>query len=721
MAALFSENAIIQYHNAEGNIVQIRVLWMDRPNDLMIFMNLNAGNPFPEKMNISAAESIINSGSGQKIEFEPNSKILETFDENLTPGRKKRRDEAWEIIYPLVFRPDGSRNTDIFFANKRGKIVAARAKERHVSKNTINSYLRHFFLGGMVKNALLDNLNNCGAKGKPKNYRAGRYMGNDPENGGGIVLTKTIRRYFMNALEEYLPKGYSLRKILEDVILPQYFKVGVDENGQPNLVDRQFRPTLRQLENFHETERKKDPEKYIKLRKGVRRYNLESRPIEGNGRAGADYPGAMAQVDSTPLPASLVSAFNPEWILSGLHLFTIIDIYSSLLLGFYLSFHDNWESLLFTLLCGFTGVRHFYAKYDFTRNENAFPAKGIISRLVTDRGSAYTGYNSDSINKIGVHITTLPAYRPELKGNVEAELGALISDLQGEPGVIRYRKGRGEKDETLNAHLTKSEFTQKLIYRFGTRNRTFALKKYPVTFGMISDEVERTPVSLWNWGLSLGTPRDGFSEHFIKYNLLPKKTATVREDGIYLGKRRYFSKTAKIEQWLVRARNYGNFDVPVCYFPNNASIIYLPLKNEDLEPAFLHESQKAFVDREWGEIEDYEIRNNAQLSDLTAKHQNERAVLVEQDQNMRTPALKMAREARHGMSKAAQVSNIREKRKDEERRENEQETGYQKQLASTQKMIKPVTELGTYKRIAPDYSELIDEADEKARKSNDRD
>ena len=82
--------------------------------------------------------------------------------------------------------------------------------------------------------------------------------------------------------------------------------------------------------------------------------------------------------------------------------------------------------------------------------------------MLTDMGTEYTSENFGQITELGVTIQNLPAYRPELKGQVEKFFDLIQSEykkhLKGR-GVIEpdYRE-RGAHDYRKDACLTMRDF-----------------------------------------------------------------------------------------------------------------------------------------------------------------------------------------------------------------------------------------------------------------------
>jgi len=136
----------------------------------------------------------------------------------------------------------------------------------------------------------------------------------------------------------------------------------------------------------------------------------------------------------------------------------------------------------------------------------------------------------------------------------------------GTPGMdppenAKRRMGRHyEKD----ACLTLDEFVAIILLAIIEHNRT-PMKGYELSLPELTDEVEPSPVSIWNHNI---VTRAGaltrYPEERVRLALLPRGEATVSEDGIFF-KGCYYTCPEAIERgWFVAARK-RRFKVTVSY------------------------------------------------------------------------------------------------------------------------------------------------------------
>ena len=96
-----------------------------------------------------------------------------------------------------------------------------------------------------------------------------------------------------------------------------------------------------------------------------------------------------------------------------------IDVYSGLCCGYMLSWEGGVYSLRGLMLNVITNKVAWCKQFGISIHENDWPCQQLPAVLVTDKGSEYKSENFEQITELGVRVTNLPAYRPELKGRVE--------------------------------------------------------------------------------------------------------------------------------------------------------------------------------------------------------------------------------------------------------------------------------------------------------------
>jgi len=115
---------------------------------------------------------------------------------------------------------------------------------------------------------------------------------------------------------------------------------------------------------------------------------------------------------------------------------TIIDVYSKMILGFYLSFHP--PGAVSVLQCLLHAIRpKAYVKNDYPKVEHEWPAYGIPEWLVVDNGREFHGDNlQDACLQIGTGVQYSPVRRPNYRPSIERWFGTLNKRLiHGLPGT----------------------------------------------------------------------------------------------------------------------------------------------------------------------------------------------------------------------------------------------------------------------------------------------
>lgn len=115
---------------------------------------------------------------------------------------------------------------------------------------------------------------------------------------------------------------------------------------------------------------------------------------------------------------------------------TIIDVYSKMILGFYLSFHP--PCAVSVLQCLLHAIKpKAYIKTDYPKVEHNWPAYGIPEWLVVDNGREFHGDDlEDACMQLGTGIQYSPVRHPNYRPSIERWFGTLNKRLlHGLPGT----------------------------------------------------------------------------------------------------------------------------------------------------------------------------------------------------------------------------------------------------------------------------------------------
>lgn len=137
---------------------------------------------------------------------------------------------------------------------------------------------------------------------------------------------------------------------------------------------------------------------------------------------------------------------------------------------------------------------------------NEWNCSYVPAELITDKGSEYKSENFEQLTELGITITNLPPFRPELKGPVEKFFDVVQNYfkpyLKGK-GVIQpdFRE-RGATDYRKEACLTIEQFEAILIECIIFYNSKRIIEDFPYTEEMLQQRIKPYSQDIWNYGLT---------------------------------------------------------------------------------------------------------------------------------------------------------------------------------------------------------------------------
>lgn len=586
------------------------------------------------------------------------------------------RDQAWEIIKPLVY------NLQIFDPKLRGKLISARAKEKGVTAKVILKYLRKYWQAGQKKNALLPQYDKCGGsrkvrrstdsvkRGRPSKLKVRRGIDT------GKNADEEVRRKFRKGIALYYENksGATLRKAYEDTIR-WLFNIGVeiiDGIEYPILPKVHERPQFEQFRYWYYRERRLS--RSIILRQGENEFNLNHRALSNDTRLSAFGPASIFELDSTVADTYIVSALDRNRILGRPVLYFVKDVFSRLIVGMGASLYGpSWETAMIAVENMLVDKVAFCKEFGIYIAPWQWPSHHLPRAIRADRGE-FLSKNSDTlVNVLDVQIDNTAPYRPDWKGMIEQNF-KLMNDmtihwLPGQPNKVRKRGG---KDYRYDACLTLYEFRQTIISSVIEYNTTHWLDNYRKDEYMIADHVNPIPIKLWEWGIQnrSGILRTEEREK-VRLALLPRDQASITPAGIHFKGADYSCERAKVEEWYEKAR-LKRVKIPVSYDPRNMDTIVLRLDETDpnifhflspggeksSEVAALMKKDLRFSGCDWQDVNDYfAVEQQAKVFAETEASQQQ-----SNQKTFREHIIKQAKEktadARKGNSKASRIEGM---------------------------------------------------------------
>jgi putative transposase len=656
-----------------------RLLWIDPSYTDVATIELLNSSALPVWRKCQELEEAIATQQAYVLEIDPYASLLKPEDTILEKHRE-RRDQAWEIIAPLVEDRDGR----IFFSHGRGALLNTWAEKTDCTKMTLYKYLRRYWQGGQTRNALLPLFNNCGAPGKERQSR-GKKRGRPSKISQltqlpvGVNVDDKIREKFSRGIRQFYEnaEGRTLQDAFQKT-LEKFFHKGYtlspDEALIPCLPPAHELPTFGQFRYWYEKER--DATKALTAREGKRRYNLRHREVLGDSTQMAFGPGSIYQIDATIGDIYLVSSLDRTRIIGRPVIYVLIDVFSRMITGLSVTLEGpSWLGAMQALDNAAIDKAAFCQEYGVVIAEEDWPCHHLPEVIIADRGEL-EGYNANNLVKaLNITISNTPPYRADWKAIVERNF-RLSNDkfIHWAPGAVYKPHERGDNDYRLDAVLDLHQFRKLMILAVLDHNKDHRMDWYRMDEFMIQEHVEPYPLDLWNWGIR---NRAGHlrvkSRDILRLNLLPSEQASVTSRGIRFQGLFYSCDLALREQWFVRARERGSWKIDVAYDPRSLTDIYLRLNGgQQLERCELIDAEHTFRGRDWYEtLDHFEVRKQHKELSRSRKQQST-ATLNAQMEQIITEAKEQtssALEQATGQSKRSRIKGIRQNRKDERERE----------------------------------------------------
>ena len=212
----------------------------------------------------------------------------------------------------------------------------------------------------------------------------------------------------------------------------------------------------------------------------------------------------MGMLDSTICDLYLVNEAGE--VIGRPVLTACVDAYSGLCTGYSLGWEGGIYSLRTLMLCILADKKEWCKKRGVVIEGNEWNCSYMPAELITDKGSEYKSENFEQLTELGITITNLPPFRPELKGPVEKFFDVVQNYfkpyLKGK-GVIQpdFRE-RGATDYRKEACLTIEQFETILIECIIFYNSKRIIEDFPYTEEMLQQRIKPHSQDIWNYGLA---------------------------------------------------------------------------------------------------------------------------------------------------------------------------------------------------------------------------
>lgn len=320
------------------------------------------------------------------------------------------------------------------------------------------------------------------------------------------IINDVINKLYLN------PSKKSINKIIREIN-----KVCISQNiniPHPNTIRNR-------IKNLSE-------EEVLKARYGKSKARDKFEPIK-KSFPGADYPLSIVQIDHTKVDIILVDehyrkAFLRPWLTLAM------DVYSRVVVGFYLSFDPPGE--MGTGLCIANSILSKEIWLEKNNVQGEWPCWGIMSTIHVDNAKEFRGSMlRKACQNYGINLEFRPVAQPHWGGHVERILGTFSKEIHNLSGTtFSSTDQRINYDSEKNASLTISEFERWLM--------TYIVNVY---HKKIHSGIGMSPIQKYKEGLmgsdltdGVGIPPKLLNERRLKLDFMPYIERTIQEYGIII-------------------------------------------------------------------------------------------------------------------------------------------------------------------------------------------
>lgn len=502
---------------------------------------------------------------------------------------------------------------------KRSYLIEEAVRTHEVSVNTVKNYLISYLT---YQNIMVL---------APKERMKEKELTQDEKN-----MRWALNKYYYTKAKQSISTAYTL------MLKEKYC------DGEGRLLENY--PSIHQFRYFYRKNRKMQT--YYISRNGLKDYQRNNRPLVGDGIQEEFAAVGVGMLDATICDIYLVD--DSGHLVGRPILVACVDAYSSFCYGYSLLWEGGVYSLRNLMLNVIVDKEEWCRKFGILIDRKQWDSNCLPGVMVTDMGTEYTSGNFEQITELGISVTNLPAYRPELKGQVEKFFDLMQSEykkhLKGKGVIEPDYQERGARDYRKDACLTIHDFETIILRCILYYNSQRIVGNFPYTKEMISDGVKPYAASIFEWGRKQpGADLIKVSKEKLIQVLLPRTEGRFSRYGLKVNGMRYHAE-GYTEEYLK-----GGV-VTVAYNPENVSRVWL-LEDGTFQTFELIERRfdgKTLEDVEMLKAGCNEIIKNAASENLQA-----RIDLAKHIQDI---------SGRAGKSEDTKIKNVRTTRRKEQRK-----------------------------------------------------
>jgi putative transposase len=328
----------------------------------------------------------------------------------------------------------------------------------------------------------------------------------------------------------------------------------------------------------------------MRAREGNKMANDKFNPIKQEYHS--DYALEIVQIDHTQLDIILVDEIcrmpiGRPWLTAA------IDVYSRVIVGFYLSFDP--PGALGTGMCIANAILPKEGWLQSLDVKGDWCCWGRMNTIHVDNAKEFRGKTlSKACEEYGINLQWRPVKKPQWGGHIERLMGTIAKKMHTLRGTTRSSpKDRGEYDSMKKAVFTLKDFEGWLV--------EFIVNTYHVT---IHQGIGTTPMSKFEEGLNkTGLPPRILNENKVRLDFLPYVERSIQEYGVVIDYIYYYGDVlrkwinalipntlkSKQKRMFIFKRDPRDITVLFFYDPDLQEYFQIPCRNTSRTPMTIWE------------------------------------------------------------------------------------------------------------------------------------
>ena len=381
-----------------------------------------------------------------------------------------------------------------------GQLLKTISEENNVDKATIYRWIQNFEKNGQVSSLIREKSD--GGKGKSR-------------------LTPEMESIIKAAIEEqYLSKQKNpISKVCHEVVKRC----------------KNIKVTPPHINTIRNRILSLSEETRMRAREGNKIANDKFNPIRQEYQA--NYPLEIVQIDHTQLDIVLVNETNRKSI-GRPWLTAAIDVYSRVIVGFYLSFDP--PGALGTGMCIANAILPKEGWLQSLDIKGDWLCWGRMNTIHADNAKEFRGRMlSRACEEYGINLEWRPVKNPKWGGHIERLMGTISREIHNLRGTTRSNpKDRGEYDSIKEAVFTLKDFETWFV--------EFIVNVYHVS---LHKGIGTTPMSKFEEGLNkTGLPPRILNENKVRLDFLPYVERSIQEYGVLINHFYYYGDV--LRKWI---------------------------------------------------------------------------------------------------------------------------------------------------------------------------